>query len=34
MAFPVLKEALIGRVVGIFQAEDKPAQLAGSRPAM
>ncbi len=26
MASPVLKEALIGRVVGIYQAEDKPAQ--------
>jgi hypothetical protein len=26
MAYPVLKEDLIGRVVGIYQAEDKPAQ--------
>jgi hypothetical protein len=26
MAWPVLKEAVIGRVVGIYQAEDKPVQ--------
>jgi hypothetical protein len=26
MAWPVLKEALIGRIIGIYQAEDKAAR--------
>jgi hypothetical protein len=26
MAWPVTQQALIGRIVGIYQAEDKPAQ--------